>query len=88
MVLILLGCLTFGFFISYIFNKWAHITTLATGAKAGAIIGVFMGLITNLFKMGMDTSMTYESFGVDIIISILLATAVGGVVGALNGKLA
>ena len=88
MVFILLGCLTFGLFISYIFNRWAQISTAATGAKAGAIIGVFMGLITNLFGMAMQSDMTYERFGIDILISIVLATAVGAVVGAINGKMA
>ena len=88
MVFILLGCLTFGLFISYIFNRWAHISTATTGVKSGVIIGLFMGLITNLFRMAMETDMTYERFGIDIVISIILAAAVGGVVGVINGKMA
>lgn len=86
MIFIFLGCLSFGFFISYIYNKWAQITTLATGAKAGAVIGLFMGLITNFFALAMPPGISYERFGVDLLISIVLASVVGGVVGLINGK--
>lgn len=88
MVFILLGCLTFGLFLSYIFNRWAQISTAATGLKAGAIIGIFMGLITNFFKMAMQSNMSYERFGIDILISILLAAGVGAAIGFINGKMA
>lgn len=87
MLFITLGCFAFGFFISYIYNKWAHITTLATGAKAGAIIGLFMGLISVLFKMAEVTDIDYQIYGLEFIISIVMAIVVGAVVGLTNGKL-
>ena len=86
MLFITLGCLVFGFFISYIFNKWAQITTLMTGAKAGAIIGLFMGLITVLFNMAKQTEIDYQISGLELLISIIMAAAVGAVVGLINGK--
>jgi hypothetical protein len=36
MVMIFLGCITFGLFMAYIFTKWANISTAATGAKVEA----------------------------------------------------
>lgn len=39
MVCIFAGCMAFGFFISYIYNKWANISTGSTGLQAGAVIG-------------------------------------------------
>ena len=86
MLFITFGCFSFGFFISYIFNKWAQITTLVTGAKAGAIIGLFMGLIANFFGAAEAAQVDYEIFAIDMLISILMAAAVGAVVGLVNGK--
>ncbi|WP_298903324.1 hypothetical protein [uncultured Psychroserpens sp.] len=86
MLFITLGCLVFGFFISYIFNKWAQITTLMTGAKAGAIIGLFMGLITVLFNMANQIEIDYQRYGLELLISIIMAAVVGAVVGLINGK--
>ncbi|WP_323788000.1 hypothetical protein [Psychroserpens sp.] len=87
MVCILAGCLTFGFFVSYIFNRWAQISTAATGAKAGAIIGFFMGLNASLFNMALVKGVTYQMFAIDLVVSIILAAIVGAVVGIVNGKL-
>jgi len=88
MLFIALGCLAVGFFISYIYNKWAQITTLVTGAKAGAVIGLFMGLIANLFNLAMLAEINYELFAIDMFISIVMTAVVGAVVGLVNGKLA
>ncbi|MFK7781763.1 hypothetical protein [Psychroserpens sp.] len=87
MVCILAGCLTFGFFVSYIFNRWAQISTASTGAKAGAVIGFFMGLNASLFNMALVKGVTYKMFAVDLLVSIILAIIVGAVIGVLNGKL-
>ena len=87
MLFITLGCFSFGFFISYIYNKWAQITTLATGAKAGAVIGLFMGLIANFFGMAMESGADYQKFAIDIAISIVMTAIVGGVIGLINGKI-
>lgn len=87
MVCILAGCLVFGFFISYIFNRWAQISTARTGAQAGAIIGFFMGLNASLFNMALSKGVTYKMFAIDLLVSIVLAAIVGAVVGVLSGKL-
>lgn len=87
MVMIFLGCLTFGLFIAYIFTKWANISTAATGAKAGAIIGLFTALFWNFFNCAMDSSVEMQTVAMDVAISIVMAAIVGAVVGAVNGKL-
>jgi len=87
MLFITFGCFSFGLFISYIFNKWAQITTLVTGAKAGVIIGLFISLIANFFGAAEAAQVDYEVFAIDILISILMAAAVGAVFGLLNGKM-
>jgi len=87
MIMIFLGCLTFGLFIAYIFTKWAQITTFATGAKAGAIIGLFVSLFYNFFNLAMDSSITTQIVALDVAISIVMTAIIGAVIGAVNGKI-
>ena len=87
LLLIFLGCLTFGLFVTYIFNHWAQIKTLSTGAKAGAIIGLFLGLYWNFFNMAMDTSITVQMFLLDMALTIVMSAITGAVIGLVLGKL-
>lgn len=87
MIMIFLGCITFGLFLSYIYTKWAHITTVVTGAKAGAILGLFIGLYFNLFQLAMNSEVTYQTASLDVGIGIIMTAVIGAVIGAINGKL-
>ena len=87
MVMIFLGCLTFGLFIAYIFTKWAQITTFGTGAKAGAVIGFFISLAMNLFDMAMSVDHSIQTTVLDVGIGIIMAAIIGAVIGLINGKL-
>ena len=87
LVMIFLGCITFGLFIAYIFTKWAQITTASTGAKAGAVIGLFVALFYNFFNMAMTADVAMQTVALDIAISIVMTAIVGAVIGAVNGKL-
>lgn len=87
MLMIFLGCLTYGLFIAYIFTKWAQISTATTGLKAGAIIGLFTAIYFNFFNMAMTSGATYEMFAMDTVIT-MVSTAIAGIVaGAINGKM-
>ena len=72
---------------SYIYNRWAQISTLATGAKAGVIIGIFIGLFYNFFNLAMHPEFTYSLAALDVGISIVMVTIIGAVIGLVNGKL-
>ncbi len=85
-LLIALGCFTYGFFVSYIFNRWAGISVLASGLKAGAVIGLFYGLMTNFF-MFSSKNLDYSLFITDVLISIVLSAIVGLVVAFSSGKI-
>lgn len=80
------GCLTVGFFLSYFYNRWAQISTISTGARAGAFFGLFLALSYGFFKMAMDTSITTEQFTLDIAVSICITATTGAVIGFINNK--
>lgn len=61
MVMIFLGCVTFGLFIAYIYTKWAQISTAITGAKEAAVIGLFIALFSNFFNFGNDKRRFYPN---------------------------
>jgi hypothetical protein len=81
------GCMSFGFLMSYVYVRWANITTWMAGAKAGAGIGLLMGLMDNFFRIAMDNSSPDQKFGVDVVVCMLISIGVGAVVAATNGGL-
>ena len=87
LVYIFAGCMTFGFLLSYIYVRWANITTLMAGAKAGAGIGLLMGLMQNFFRIAMSGGTIDQMFGVDVVICLLIGLGVGAVTAAVNGGL-
>lgn len=87
MMFIVLGCFSFGFFMSYIFTNWAQISTFAGGLKGGAIVGLFCALLSNFFQNGNNATPDYNLIMLDIGIMLVMGAIVGGVVGMLNGKM-
>jgi hypothetical protein len=87
MLLIALGSLTFGLFIAYIFTKWAQISTISSGAKAGAVIGFFISLSMNLFNLAMNSDANMQMLLTDLGISIVMTGITGAVIGYVNGKM-
>ena len=86
LVFIFLGCMTFGLFIAYIFNKWAHITNPVTGMKAGATIGLFSSVSMNLF-MYSGMQVNYQNMAIDIAISTFIGTIMGAAVALVCSKM-
>ncbi|KAB1158037.1 hypothetical protein [Flavobacterium luteum] len=87
MLFIFLGCMTFGFLVSYIFNKWAGISNLMSGIKAGAILGLFIGFYSNFFMNAMQAAPNYQNMGLDIVITIASSAIVSGTIAFVIGKL-
>ena len=83
---IALGCLIFGFLVSYIFTKLAGITNTVTGLTAGAIIGFLNGLSMNFF-MYSGMALNTQNMITDVIITTVLGAGVGATVALVNGKL-
>jgi hypothetical protein len=87
MTFIFLGCMTFGFFVSYIFTVWAGISNAVTGLKAGAIIGLFLGLYSNFFMNSMNHNPNYNLMALDMGIMIVMSALVGAAIALVIGKL-
>jgi hypothetical protein len=87
MLFIFLGCMTFGFFISYIFTKWTQISNPVSGLKAGAVIAGFLSLFNNFFANSMNLTPDYKMMLTDILLTILCGAAVGAVIAFVNGKM-
>jgi hypothetical protein len=87
MLFIFLGCMTFGFFISFIFNQWASIATMASAAKAGAMIALFLGLFANFFYHSMELTPDYSVIAIDVLLTIICGAVVGAVVTLVNNKM-
>ena len=74
-------------FLTIIFSRWAQIKTFVTGAKAGLIIGLFLGALPTLEIFSTTTGLT-DLTGVitgAITFGVRFAVA-GGVIGWLLGR--
>jgi len=83
---IFLGCMTFGLFVSYIFTKWAGITQMTTGLKAGALIGFFNSLGMNFF-MYSGMPLNLQNMAIDVVISTIMGAVIGATIALVNGKM-
>jgi hypothetical protein len=86
MLFIILGNLAEGALLTYIFLKWAGITTAATGAQAGALIGVLIGLGWDLIMYGTSTLMDLTGTLADVIVVTIMMAAAGAAVGWYLGR--
>ena len=80
---LILGNFAFAALLSYIFLKWAHISTFKRGLRGGAIIGFFIAASFDLIWYGTSNMMNLNAALVDIIVGTVISAIVGGVVGAV-----
>ena len=77
----IVGHLALGFLYALIFGRWAGISTFATGAKAGAVIGALISLGYSMILYGTTHVATLTAVSADIIITAVMSAIIGGVVG-------
>lgn len=83
---LILSNLASGYFIAYVFSKWADITSFIGGITAGATIGLFVSMIYDFVFYATTNMMTIKGYLVDIVATIVITGLVGGVVGWWLGR--
>ncbi len=76
-----LTCLATGYFLAFIFYRWANISTWKGGFIGGLIIGLFIGLIYDLSFLSMWNFYNVKAALVDILLAGLTHSITGLVVG-------
>jgi hypothetical protein len=87
MIFIFLGCMGFGFLISYVFSQGEGISTCMSGIKMALGIAFFMALCNNFFMGMYQETIDFKLMAIDVVASMALATVVGATVATVNGKM-
>lgn len=84
---ILLGSLTIGFFITFLFQKYKQITIPLTAFRAGLKLGVFFGLMNIFFQQSDLFSAEIPMMAWEMIITIIVTSVTAGAIGFVLNKL-
>jgi hypothetical protein len=87
MMFIFLGCMSFGFLISWVFSQGEGISNVGAGIKMALGIAVFMGLCSHFFMNMTNETIDVKFMAIDILGSLVLATGVGAAVATVNAKM-
>ncbi len=87
MMFIFLGCMCFGFMISYIFAQGESITKCVPGIKLAVGVGLFMSLANNFFNNMYKDSLDLKLVAMDVAASLVIAAVVGAAIAVINGKI-
>ena len=87
MLFIFLGCMSFGFLLSWIFSQGEGISNMMAGVKMAAGIGLLMSLTNNFFYNMYNETMDLKLVAIDAVASIVMAAAVGAAIAMVNGKM-
>jgi len=86
MKMVLLGCMTYGFLLSYIFTKWANIKTAMSGLGAGAVLGLIIGIWSNFFQAAAS-GFNAGLFALDVGVSVGMGAIAGLAIGFVLSKM-
>jgi uncharacterized membrane protein len=82
---LILGNLASGALLTYIFLKWANISSFSSGASAAAAVGFFMSLSMDLVRFATSNSLDLAASLTDVIVGTMMSALAGGVIGAVLG---
>jgi hypothetical protein len=87
MLFIFLGCMCFGFLLSYIFAQGEGVSKCVPGIKVALGVALFMSLGNNFFYAMYKEAIEIKMVAIDVAASLAIATVVGAVIGVVNGKM-
>lgn len=82
---LILGNLIVGFFLAFVFSRWASIKTFMGGLIGGAIIGAFVIGAVDFTMHGTMDMMSLPAVFVDVLVGTVMWALTGGVVGWVLG---
>ena len=82
---LILGNVSSGALLSYIFLKWANISSFGGGASAGATIGFFIGLSMDLIRFATAGMFDLTASLGDVVVMTVMYGVAGGIIGAALG---
>ena len=85
-IALILGHVAMGMLLALIYGRWANISTFATGAKAGAVIGFLMTAMHALISLGTSNIHAWNTAIIDMIAGAVITAIVGGVVAWFLGR--
>ena len=80
------GHIAWGFLFAVIFGRWANISTFATGAKAGALLGFLIAATYDLIGYGTSNLSSFTGVLLNIAVMVVLSAIIGGFVAWLLGR--
>ena len=86
LVPLILSQLIFGAFLTMVLRRWPGAGTLAQGAKAGASLGVMLGLGFSLVQYATMNVMTAALIPVEAVVGAIRGALAGGAIGAVLGR--
>ena len=86
MSFMIISCLAQGWFLAFIFNRWAGISTFIGGAKGGVIIGAFISVIVGTSMLSMYKFGSVPNLVIDVVANAICMGLTGGVIGWYLGR--
>ena len=82
----ILGHLSWGLLLAFIFGQWASISTPGGGLRGGAIIGFLVSFTNNMIQLGTTHIVNSTAAIVDIVVITVISALVGAAIGAFFGR--
>ncbi len=86
MALLGVAMVVFALLLAIIYERWANISTFRTGAIAGGLIAVLVGLNQGIMTMAFQNLFDWVIVGTDIFGNMVWGGLGGGVIGWILGK--
>ena len=89
MLLLLLSCMAYALLLALIFERWAHVHTFKEGLLLGALIGMLVAIMTDLYWY--STSHFFNSLwpvAADVVAAAFTVGVMGGVIAWCLGAMA
>lgn len=83
---LIVGNVLQAYFLVYVFDKMNNVKSFMAGLKAGAVIGLILGLGFNLTMYGTTNMMNLTGTLVDPLVSMAMMGITGGAIGMVMGR--